>query len=288
MITYIPSPTVGALHLGPLAIRGYALCILTGIVVAVWLAGRRLEHRGGKRTDALDIATWAVPFGIVGARIYHVLSSPEAYFGADGRLIDALKIWQGGLSVWGAIALGALGAWIGCRRAGVGFLDFADSAAPGIAIAQALGRWGNWFNNEVYGERTDVPWAVQIHQWDTATGSAVKDASGDPVVLGTFHPTFLYEAIFCLLLAIVLLMLDRRRAFAPGQLFALYVAGYPTFRIVLEKMRTDQATIILGQRINVWTSIAVFLLGVALYAWAGRRSRRGSAVSQGEKSLTTS
>jgi len=286
--TYIPSPTVGAIHLGPLAIRGYAICILLGIVVAVWLTQRRLEHRGGKAGQALDIATWAVPFGIIGGRLYHVITSPDAYFGEDGHLIDALKIWHGGLGIWGAVALGALGAWIGCRRHGVRFLDFADAAAPGVAIAQALGRWGNWFNNEIYGAPSDAPWAVQIHQWDTIAGRAVTDSAGNPVVLGTFAPTFLYESVFCLLLAILLLLLDRRFAFKPGQIFALYVIGYPTFRIVIEKMRTDEAEIIFGQRLNVWTSLGVFLLGIGLYVWAGRRPNTSATVSHPEKSATTS
>jgi prolipoprotein diacylglyceryl transferase len=286
--TYLPSPTVGALHLGPLAIRGYAVCILLGIVVAVWLTQRRLEVRGGKPGQTLDIATWSVPFGILGGRLYHVITSPDAYFGENGRLIDAVKIWEGGLGIWGAVALGALGAWIGCRKYDVRFLDFADAAAPGVLIAQALGRWGNWFNNEIYGRPSDAPWAVQIHQWDLSAGRAVTDASGDPIVLGTFQPTFLYESIFCLMLAILLLLLDRQRAFKPGQLFALYIAGYPVFRIVIETMRTDEAKIIFGQRLNVWTSLAVFLLGVGLYAWLGRRPERPGSVSQNEKMLTTS
>ena len=196
----LPSPTVGAIHLGPLAIRGYALSILAGIVVAVWLTGRRLEHRGAERTAALDISTWAVPFGIVGGRIYHVVTSPEAYFGEGGHPIDALKIWQGGLGIWGAIAVGALGAAIGARRAGVRFADLADAAAPGVLLAHALGRWGNWFNNELYGGPTDLPWGLTIHRWDLEAGRAVTDAQGHAVVLGTFQPVFLYESFFCVLL----------------------------------------------------------------------------------------
>lgn len=291
MLTYIPSPTVGALHLGPLAIRCYALCILAGIVVAVWLTQRRLEAKGGPEGAALDIATWAVPFGIVGGRLYHVITSPQAYFGKDGHPIDALKIWHGGLGIWGAIALGAVGAWIGCRRAGVRLAVLADAAAPGVALAEALGRWGNWFNNEVYGSATDLPWGLQIHEWDTLAGRAVTDAKGNAIVLGTFHPTFLYESIWCVLLAIALLWLDRRRQFAPGQLCGLLLMGYTIERLIVEKMRTDPANVILGQRLNVWTSILVFLLGLALYLVAARRARSGNtetAISHTEKSATTS
>jgi prolipoprotein diacylglyceryl transferase len=276
----LPSPTVGAFDLGPLTLHAYALCILAGIFVAVWLTQRRLEAWGGEPGQALDIATFAVPAGIIGGRLYHVVSSPQPYFGEDGNLLDALKIWEGGLGIWGAIAMGALGAWWGCRRVGIPFLRFADAAAPGVALAQAIGRWGNWFNNELYGGPTDLPWGLTIHEWDHSAGRAVRDAAGDPVVLGTFHPVFLYESIFLVLLAGALILAERRFPLRQGQVFGLYVAGYPVGRIVLELMRTDEATLILGQRINVWTSVIVFLLGVAIVVWAGRR--QPLAVSQSE------
>lgn len=269
----IPSPTSGVWHLGPLPLRAYALCILAGIVVAVWIAGRRLADRGGTIDQAIDISAWAVPFGIIGGRIYHLITSPQAYFGEGGSPIRALYIWEGGLGIWGAIALGALGAWIGCRRAGLSFLDFADAAVPGVAVAQALGRWGNWFNNELYGRETDVPWALTIHEWDQGAGRAVRDASGDPVVLGTFHPTFLYESIWCLVLALALVLADRRFDLRRGQVLGLYVAGYPLGRVVFELMRTDEANEILGLRVNVWTSALVFVLGLAIF-WLSRHRER--------------
>lgn len=261
---YLPSPTVGVLHLGPLPLRGYALSILAGIVAAIWISGRRLELRGHPRTVALDISGWAVIFGILGGRIYHLITTPQPYFGEGGHPLDAFKIWTGGLGIWGAIALGAVGAWIGARRAGIPFLHFADAAAPGIALAQGLGRWGNWFNNELYGAPTTQPWGLTIHQWDQAAGRAVVDAAGQPVVLGHFQPTFLYEAIFVSVLALFLVLRDRWRDRVPGEILALYVMLYPVGRIVVEKMRTDEANLILGQRVNVWTSILVFLLGLAL------------------------
>ncbi len=270
----IPSPSVGVIHLGPLPLRMYALCILVGIVVAVWLTGRRLVPRGYEAAQAVDVAAYAVLFGIVGGRLYHVITTPDPYWGADGNPADALKIWEGGLGIWGAISLGALGAWIGCRRSGIRFLDFADAAAPGVALAQAIGRWGNWFNNELYGGPTSLPWGLEIHRWDAAAGRAVVDASGEPVVLGVFHPTFLYESVFLVLLAVVLLVVDRRRTLAPGQILGLYVAGYPVGRIVIETMRTDESELVLGQRLNVWTSIVVFLLGVWIIWFTGRRARR--------------
>jgi prolipoprotein diacylglyceryl transferase len=246
------------------------MCILAGIILAVWITGRRLVDRGHVKEKAIDISAWAVPFGIVGGRIYHVITTPEPYFGSGGHPINALYIWEGGLGIWGAIALGALGAWIGARRHGVSFLDYIDAAAPGVAVAQALGRWGNWFNNELYGRATDVPWGLTIHQWDQSAGHAVRDASGKAVVLGTYQPTFLYESIWCLLLAVVLVFADRRWALRKGQLFGLYVIGYPIGRIVFELMRSDFANKIFGVRVNVWTSILVFLLGLAI-VWFGRR-----------------
>jgi prolipoprotein diacylglyceryl transferase len=273
VISSIPSPTTGVWHLGPLPLRAYAVCILAGIVLAVWVTGRRLADRGHLREKAIDISAWAVPFGIVGGRIYHVITTPEPYFGSGGDPVRALFIWEGGLGIWGAISLGALGAWLGARRHGVPFRDYIDAAAPGVALAQAVGRWGNWFNNELYGRPTDLPWGLTIHEWDQSAGKAVRDAQGDPVVLGTFHPIFLYEALWCLLLALVLVLVDRRWRLQRGQLFGLYVAGYPVGRIVFEFMRTDEANEILGLRVNVWTSVLVFGLGVAI-VWANRRSGR--------------
>lgn len=283
MVTYLPSPTVGALQLGPLTLRAYALCILAGIVLAVWLTGRRLAARGIDRGIVLDVSAWAVIFGIVGGRLYHVVTTPGPYFGEGGNLLDAVKIWNGGLGIWGAISLGAVGVWIGCKRAGVPFLQFADAAAPGVAFAQAIGRWGNWFNNELHGGPTTLPWGLEVHQWDQAAGRAVTDASGNAVVAGVFHPTFLYESLFLVVLGTALLLVDRRRRLAPGQLLGLYVAGYPIGRIVVEKMRTDEAELILGQRLNVWTSILVFLLGVWIVWFTGRRAARsGESEEPGE------
>ena len=273
----IPSPAQGVWHLGPVPVRAYALCILVGIVLAVVIAERRLVARGGPRGATLDIAAWAVPFGIVGARLYHVVTSPQAYFGAGGAPLDALKVWQGGLGIWGAIAAGALGAWFGCRRAGVQYAMFADAAAPGVAVAQAAGRFGNWFNNEIYGRRTDLPWGLQVHQWDSAAGHAVRDASGSPVLLpGTYHPTFLYESLWCLLVALVVVLLDRRLGLDHGRTFALYVILYPVGRLYFETLRVDPANLVLGHRVNEWVCVLVFLAGVALFVRGTRAARHAS------------
>ncbi|QEH93356.1 prolipoprotein diacylglyceryl transferase [Dermacoccus abyssi] len=265
MLATIPSPTEGVLWLGPIPLRGYALCILAGVVVATIIAGRRLEARGYERDAAVGVVLWIVPFGIVGGRLYHVITTPQPYFGDNGNPVDALKVWQGGLGIWGAVALGALGAWIGARREGVPFAVLADAIAPGLPLAQAIGRFGNYFNNELYGRRTDVPWALEIHQWDSGAGKAVVDSTGQPVVLGTFHPTFLYEALWCLLIAFVIWRISDSGRLRRGQAFGLYVMLYPMGRIIVELMRSDFANRILGLRVNVWVSILVFLLGLGIF-----------------------
>lgn len=265
MLTKIPSPTEGVLWLGPVPLRGYALCILAGVVVATIITGRRLEARGYAREAAVGVALWIVPFGIVGGRLYHVVTTPQPYFGDGGHPLDAFKVWQGGLGIWGAVALGALGAWLGARREGVPFAVLADGVAPALPLAQAMGRFGNYFNNELYGRRTDVPWALEIHQWDTSAGKAVVDSTGKAVVLGTFHPTFLYEALWCAVIAMVIWRLSDSGRLRRGQAFALYVMLYPVGRLIVELMRSDFANRILGLRVNVWVSVLVFLLGLTMF-----------------------
>ncbi|THJ64800.1 prolipoprotein diacylglyceryl transferase [Arthrobacter echini] len=271
--SYFPSPTISALSLGPVTINFYALCILAGIIVAVWLTGRRLDARGGQPGQVLDVVTWAVPFGIIGGRLYHVITDYQLYFGPGKNPLDALKIWEGGLGIWGAIALGALGAYIGCRRNNVNFLAFADSAAPAILIAQALGRWGNWFNNELYGDPSTAPWALQIHTIDPATNRAKLGADGAPVVLGYFEPTFLYESLWCLAAATLILILDKKTTLGAGSVLALYVALYTAGRFFFELMRSDYANLILGLRINTWVSAILFLAATTLFLRRKNRPR---------------
>ncbi|NGN66926.1 prolipoprotein diacylglyceryl transferase [Streptomyces sp. A7024] len=272
-IAYIPSPSQGVIHLGPIPLRGYAFAILIGIFVAIWLGGRRWEARGGKRTTVADIAIWAVPFGLVGGRLYHVITTYEPYFGKDGNWVDAFKIWEGGLGIWGAVALGALGAWIACRRRGIPLPAWADALAPGLVLAQAIGRWGNWFNQELYGKATDVPWAVEIDGDHNVL---------EPGVTGTFHPTFLYEFLWNVGVCLLLIWADRRFRLGHGRVFALYVAGYTAGRGWIEYMRIDEAHHVLGLRLNVWTSIILFVAAVAYFVISAKlRPGRETIVEPG-------
>jgi prolipoprotein diacylglyceryl transferase len=241
-------------HLGPLPVRAYALCIIVGILAAVWIGERRLVARGGPRGAVADIATWAVPFGLVGGRLYHVATDPELYFGKGRHPIEALYIWRGGLGIWGAIGLGALGGYIGARRAGLSFTLLIDAVAPGLAVAQAIGRWGNWFNQELYGRPSGLPWAVRI---DPAHRMAGYEN------VATYHPTFLYESLWDLGVAALVIWADRRWRLTRGRAFALYVAAYTAGRAWIESLRIDTAHRFLGLRLNDWTSVVVFVAAVA-------------------------
>lgn len=258
----IPSPSQGVWHLGPFPVRAYALCILAGIVLAIWLGQRRLTERGGPPGAVADVAIWAVPFGIVGGRLYHVISSPDAYFGPDGDPAKALRIWEGGLGIWGAIALGAVGAAIGCRRAGLRLSTFADAVAPGVLLAQAVGRLGNWFNQELFGGPTTVPWALAIDPQYRPAGYEE---------FATFHPTFLYELLWNVGAAVVLLWLDRRYRLGHGRVFWAYVALYTLGRVWIEAVRIDDAERVLGLRLNIWTSILLLALAVGAFVVSQRR-----------------
>jgi prolipoprotein diacylglyceryl transferase len=260
---FIPSPSQGVWHVFGLPVRAYALCILAGIFAGYWLGRKRWVARGGSAEVLADVIMWAVPFGLVGARIYHVLTDWGQYFGSGSRNdpIDALKIWHGGLGIWGAIAFGALGAWIACRRHKVPFLAVADAMAPGIALAQVLGRFGNYFNQELYGRVTDLPWALKI---DT------KDAEGNVIGQTLHHPTFLYEAIWNLGVIALVIWADRRWKLGHGRAFALYVAAYTVGRGFIETLRVDEAEHVLGLRLNVWTSIILFVLAVVYFVISAR------------------
>lgn len=263
----IPSPTQGVWFLGPLPIRAYALCILLGIVAACAITEVRLRQRGAPKWLVLDVAIWAVPFGLVGGRLYHVITSPDAYFGAGGSPMKAFAIWEGGLGIWGAIAMGALGAWIALRRMGLPLSFFADAVAPALPVAQAIGRLGNWFNNELFGSPTNLPWGLVVYDYNLSTGQAQTDANGNPVELtgGPFHPTFAYELIWNLGVALMVYLVDKRFKLGRGRALALYVMGYTVGRFWIEALRIDPAHGFLGMRLNSWVSLVVFALALVYF-----------------------
>jgi prolipoprotein diacylglyceryl transferase len=276
ILASFPSPSQGVWHLGPLPIRAYALCIIAGIVAALLIGDRRWVARGGDRGLIYDVALWAVPFGLIGGRLYHVMTDWKTYFGQDGLgFVAALKIWDGGLGIWGAVALGGVGAWIACRHHGVPLPAFGDAIAPGIILAQAIGRLGNYFNQELYGRETTLPWGLEIFERRNASGQTDMlngVSTGVPLYDHPVHPTFLYELLWNLLIFGLLIWADRRFKLGHGRLFALYVAGYCVGRFWVELMRNDYATLIAGIRVNTFTSTFVFL-GAVIYIMVAPKGR---------------
>ncbi|MEV0364865.1 prolipoprotein diacylglyceryl transferase [Nocardia fusca] len=274
-MAYLPSPPQGVWEIGPFPLRAYAICIILGIIVAIWWGEKRWQARGGEAGTVLDVAVFAVPFGLVGGRLYHVATDWQKYFGADGNPMDALKIYQGGLGIWGAVFFGAIGAWIACRIYKIPLPALGDAVAPPILLAQAIGRLGNYFNQELYGRETDLPWGLEIYLRFDETGRLdMMNGVSSGEVHSIVHPTFLYELIWNVLVVVVLVLIDRRFRIGHGRLFALYVAGYCFGRFFVELMRDDEATQIAGIRINSFTSGLVFLAAVAyvLFATKGRET----------------
>ena len=258
LLTSIPSPDVSYIDLGPFRVHFYALFILTGIVLAVLLAERRLKQRGAQGGVVLDIALWAVPFGIVGGRLFHVLTHLNDYVYPGADLGAILRIWEGGLAIYGALALGVVGGWLGARAAGVRFWSFADAVAPGVLLAQAIGRWGNYFNNELFGTPTDLPWGLEIDSSNPAYPIGLPEG-----VL--FHPTFIYESIWSLAGVALLLLLDKKFELRWGKLFALYLVFYSIGRVWVESIRIDPSEVIFGLRTNIWSAIAGIVIGLSIY-----------------------
>jgi prolipoprotein diacylglyceryl transferase len=260
----IPSPDVSSVQLGPITIHFYALCIIAGIIAAVLLTNHRLTKRGAEPWVVIDIALLAVPLAIVGARIYHVVTHWGFYFGEGADPLTALYIWEGGIAIYGALIGGAVGAWLGCRWTGIRFWTFADALAPGLLLAQALGRFGNWFNQELFGLPTDLPWGLEIDVDNPAWPVGLPEGT-------LFHPTFLYEVIWNLIGVAVLLWAGRAFRLQWGRLFGLYLVWYSAGRIVWESIRIDPSEIILGLRTNVWAAVLGVILGLAIFFVQKRR-----------------
>jgi prolipoprotein diacylglyceryl transferase len=261
VVAAIPSPSTNVLQLGPFALHVYGLCYAVAVIVAVAITRRRWESQGGSRDLVYDVALWGFPAGLVGGRLYYLATTPGDSF---DHWWGPLAVWEGGLGIWGGIALGTIvGLWR-VRRAGADLARFMDAAAPALLVAQAIGRVGNYFNQELFGRPTDLPWALEIDPEHRPARYA-----GEP----TFHPTFLYELLWNLALAAALVWLGRRRTIRPPGLFALYVAGYCAFRVVDELLRVDPAAHVLGLRWNLLLAMAGTVIGLAWFAWTQRRAR---------------
>lgn len=263
----IPSPTISTFQLGPVVIHFYALFILAGIIVAVVLTAGRMKARGMEAGLAIDIAIWAVPMGIIGGRLFHVATHLNDYFGEGKDWTAMFRLWEGGLAIYGAIILGSVGAYIACQvdikplrieSAGIRFLSFADALVPGLLAAQALGRWGNYFNNELFGGPTDLPWGILIPSSNDSYPKGLPEGLA-------FHPTFLYESLWSLLGIAVLLLLERRFNLRWGRMFAAYLMWYSLGRFFVESIRLDPSDIYFGLRTNQISALAGILIGLALF-----------------------
>jgi prolipoprotein diacylglyceryl transferase len=261
LLASIPSPSSGEVHVGGVALHAYGVMLLLGILGAVWLTGRRWTRRGGDWDLVFRVAMWGVAGGVIGARLYHVVTSWSEV--PDPKWQGVFEIWRGGLGIWGGILGGVLAGAIVVHRSGNSIYRFMDAVAPGLLLAQAIGRWGNYFNQELFGKPTNLPWGLQID---------VQNRPQQYIGSTTFHPMFLYESLWCLVGVGVLLLVDRRFRIRPPGLFALYVAWYTAFRTYEETLRIDPSHEYYGQRLNFWVSIGVFVLAVIAFVWAQRRS----------------
>ena len=278
MIASLPSPSTGILEIGPISLRAYGLCIAFGALAAVKLASSRQDRRGGPRGLVESISWWAVPAGVIGARLYHVATDwnrGEPSFSDEPLRI--VRIWEGGLGIWGGVALGtAVGCLVAARR-GARPIRLLDVAAPAIPLAQAIGRFGNWFNQELFGRPTDLPWGLRIDPENRPAGYEGFE---------TFHPTFLYEALWCLTVVGLLLAVERRKRLKPGQLFALYVALYTAGRLAIETLRIDEATQVGRFRVNELVAPAVGVLALLAFLLLGRRDEPAMTAPELEADAT--
>lgn len=263
----IPSPEISYLDLGPVRIHFYALFILTGIALATFMADRTLTKRGAEKGVFLDIALWAVPAGILGGRFFHVITHPRDYFYEGADLLAIFRIWEGGLAIFGAITLGAVGAWWGARQAGIRFSAVADAVAPWVLVAQGIGRLGNYFNQELFGIPTTLPWGLEIPSTNPAYPNGLPDGL-------TFHPTFLYEMLWNFAGAALILYLASKLQLQWGKVFGLYLVVYSLGRIWIESIRIDPSEVILGLRINIWSALIGVVIGIIII-WVQSRRHPG-------------
>lgn len=286
---YIPSPPVSTFSIGSFPIHFYALTMLAAIFVAAWITGIRWKRVGGSFEQIVDVAICAVPAGIVGARLYHVVTTPERYFGSSGNFWDIFNLRQGGLGIWGAVLFGGLAAWAWCRHKHYPAALLCDAVAPAMLVAQAIGRLGNWFNQELYGASTTLPWGLKINNTGSALGSHEQCYDGYTCPTGTlFHPTFLYEMIWNLIGAALLIWIGRKTAqiLKAGSLFTLYVIWYTAGRTWIEALRIDFSHLILGVRVNVWVSILVLIAGIVAFKLVNQYGKSVTLLSEKLRTIT--
>lgn len=264
LISSIPSPTIQFFEVGPLRIHIYALCILLGIALATWITDSRLTKRGAQRGVVLDIILWAVPLGIIGARFYHVFTHPADYFYDGADLMKVFYIWEGGNAIFGSLLGGAVGAWIGCKQTGIRFWSFADALAPAMLVAQATGRLGNYFNHELFGQPTTLPWGLEIESTNPAFPAGLPEGT-------LFHPMFLYEIIWNLLGVIVIIALEKKFYLRWGKAFGVYLIWYGIGRSVFETYRLDSSETFFSIRTNVWAALLAVAIGIAIIIIQNRR-----------------
>lgn len=260
----IPSPEIQYLQIGPLRIYIYALCIIVGIIAAAVWTGRRLERRGGERGAVFEFTMWALVMGIVGARIYHVLTHWGDYFGAGKNWLEAFAFWNGGIAIFGALIGGWIGVLIASKITGIRFWSFADAVVPGLLLAQAIGRFGNWFNHELFGGPTTLPWGLEIESTNAAFPIGLPEGT-------LFHPTFLYEGLWNVVGIVLLLAVERRVRLRWGRLFALYLIWYGIGRYWIESLRVDPSLLFLGMRTNVLAAVLAIVVGIVILVVQGRR-----------------
>ncbi len=268
-VSQFPNPPFSSFSLGPLTVHMYAICILVGIVVAYFVGASRFVKRGGDSGSLLDVVLWAVPFGIVGGRIFHVLTHLGDYFGVYPTLqataYHVVAVWEGGLAIYGAVILGSVGAWIGSKRAGVRFVSVLDAIAPGVLIAQGIGRWGNYFNQELFGQATDLPWGLMIEK----NGNAAYPPEFPAGTL--FHPAFLYEFLWDIFGALLIIYVAKKLKLQWGKVFALYLIVYSTGRFFVEAIRLDPSDVYFGYRTNQWSAILGLILGLVIWYVQSKR-----------------
>ena len=268
-ITKFPNPPFSSFSIGPLTVHLYALCILAGIIAAYFIGAARFKKRGGDSGTLLDVVLWAVPFGIVGGRLFHVATHWGDYFGVypsvQETFMHVVAVWEGGLAIYGAVILGSVGAWIGAKRSGVRFVAILDALAPGILVAQGIGRWGNYFNQELFGQATDLPWGLAIQK---AGNAAFPNEFPDGTL---FHPTFLYEFTWNILGALAIIWIAKRLQLQWGKVFALYLIVYSVGRFFIESIRMDPSEVFFGYRTNQWSAIFGVLIGAIFWYVQSRR-----------------